>query len=117
MDRSLLDQYSEMYHLTEAVNHLLQFEDAEEEGSLPEGYRIQDVFDHSLRLLHTSFYPDMLRETAIAIDGLVKRGVRPSQIAVIVPYINDSLRFTLGGMLRRLQYTVSCKSPVAINHI
>jgi hypothetical protein len=48
-------------------------------------------FDYGLN----TFYPQMIEWTAQRIIDLVKAGTPPREIAVVAPYLNDSLRFTL----------------------
>ncbi|WP_162910070.1 hypothetical protein [Aggregatilinea lenta] len=45
------------------------------------------------------FYPQMIEWVADAIAQQVERGIAPSDIAVLVPLLNDSLRFTLMSRL------------------
>ncbi|HMN11016.1 MAG TPA: hypothetical protein PKD55_01675, partial [Bellilinea sp.] len=48
------------------------------------------------------FYPDMLEAAADQIAALVKASAEPGQIAVVMPYLSDSLLFTLGQHLSKL---------------
>ena len=47
-----------------------------------------------------AYYPQMLDWVAGEIAALIERGVQPSEIAVLAPYLNDLLRFSLLDRLR-----------------
>jgi hypothetical protein len=58
------------------------------------------------------FYPQMVAWTAERIIELVnERGVLPSQIVVLAPYLNDSLRFSLEHALREAQIPTVSHRP------
>lgn len=47
------------------------------------------------------YYPQMIEWTADQIIGLVQQGTEPRQIAVLAPYLSDSLRFALNYRLHQ----------------
>lgn len=47
------------------------------------------------------FYPQMIEWVADKITELIAQNVPARQIAVVSPYVGDSLRFTLGDLLRK----------------
>jgi len=48
------------------------------------------------------FYPDMLNDAAARIAELVKGGIAPGEIAILSPFLSDSLRYGLTSRLDQL---------------
>ncbi|PKN90963.1 MAG: hypothetical protein CVU44_21900 [Chloroflexi bacterium HGW-Chloroflexi-6] len=46
------------------------------------------------------FYPELLNNITLQIQGLIEDGIPPAEIAVLSPYLSDSLRF---AMMNRLE--------------
>ncbi|MCU0484478.1 MAG: AAA family ATPase [Anaerolineales bacterium] len=46
-----------------------------------------------------AYFPDMLDWTAHEVAALVQRGVPPGEIAILAPFVSDSLRFSLAQRL------------------
>ena len=91
---------SEMELLTHAVEQFFKAESEDEEEAVPYNNLDEVAFNGCFQILHAPYYPDMLRQCGNAIHDLVKtKGVSPSQIAVIAPYISDSLRFVMNNIL------------------
>jgi hypothetical protein len=58
---------------------------------------------HALEFEYHRFYPEMLDWVATQIARLVQdQGVSPGQIAVLAPFMTDSLRFSLSNRLENL---------------
>jgi hypothetical protein len=58
------------------------------------------------------YYPEMIEWVATHIAELVlNNGVSPSQIAVVMPFLNESLRFTLTYRLRQLGIPFTTERP------
>lgn len=58
------------------------------------------------------FYPQMIEAVADQIAALVAAGVQPRQIAVLSPFLNDSLRFSLTYALRQREELYGIQIPV-----
>jgi hypothetical protein len=54
----------------------------------------------ALRILHTRFYPQLLDAVAAEAADLVKRGLPPSEIVILAPYLSDALRFSITNRLQ-----------------
>jgi len=57
------------------------------------------------------YYPEMIDAVAGKIAGLVENGVAPGEIAVLSPFLSDSLRFSLSNRLERLNIPVRSHRP------
>lgn len=49
----------------------------------------------TLTLRETRLYPDMIRQVGDQVQTLLAEGVPPADIAIVAPYLSDSLRFAL----------------------
>ncbi len=47
------------------------------------------------------YYPEMLDEVVAQIKALIERGIPPSEIVVLSPYLSDALRFSITDRLER----------------
>lgn len=59
----------------------------------------------------STYYPQMIEWTAQQIIDLVRTGTPPREIAVVAPYLNDSLRFTLRYRLEQENIPVVSYRP------
>ncbi|MCE1255669.1 MAG: hypothetical protein LWX83_19220, partial [Anaerolineae bacterium] len=57
--------------------------------------------NQAYNLLNYRYYPDMVEGVAEQINILVQKGVAPSEIAVLSPFLSDSLRFSLTNRLQK----------------
>jgi hypothetical protein len=65
-----------------------------------------------MKFSHQRFYPQMADWVAQQIDRLVhEQGVPPNEIAVLAPYMSDSLRFTLMKRLEAAQVPARSHRP------
>lgn len=58
-----------------------------------------------------SYFPEMLDWTANQISALIKEGTPPSEIAVLSPYLSDSLRYSLAQRLESLGIATRSHRP------
>lgn len=54
----------------------------------------------ALTARETRLYPDMIRQVGETVQTLLAEGVPPGEIAIVAPYLSDSLRFALTDDLR-----------------
>jgi len=66
----------------------------------PPDDRLPHDLDPVFEIGYQQYYPDMLAWTADTISDLLEEGCAPSQIAVLAPYLSDSVRFSLQRALR-----------------
>ncbi len=57
------------------------------------------------------YYPQMLDWVADEVAALVERGVQPSEIVILAPFLNDLLRFSLLDRLRERQIPARTHRP------
>jgi len=70
------------------------------ERNKPES-QIHDVITDSIFFTPVNYYPEMLDWTADQIAILIAQGIPKSEIAVLSPYLSDSLRFSLSQRLEQ----------------
>lgn len=58
---------------------------------------------NSLQILYTHFYPQLLDEVVTKVESIIKSGTSPSEIAVLAPYLSDSLRFSITNRFEERQ--------------
>jgi hypothetical protein len=66
----------------------------------------------ALTYTYKRFYPQMIEDVADRIAELILQGVPPRQIAVVAPFLNDSLRFSLTYALRQRERLHGIRIPV-----
>lgn len=66
----------------------------------------------ALTYTYKRFYPQMIEAVADEIAKLIAQGVSPRQIAVVAPFLNDSLRFSLVYALRQRERSHGVRIPV-----
>jgi hypothetical protein len=66
----------------------------------------------ALSYTYKRFYPQMIEDVADKIAELIAQGVPPRQIAVVAPFLNDSLRFSLTYALRQRERLHGIRIPV-----
>jgi len=66
----------------------------------------------ALTYTYERFYPQMIEGVADEIAKLIAQGVPPRQIAVVAPFLNDSLRFSLTYALRQREQLRGIRIPV-----
>jgi len=58
------------------------------------------------------FYPEMISEIALQVKNLIEdQGVEPKNIAILMPYLSDALKFSLETRLKVLDVPVSSTRP------
>ncbi|MFQ3536125.1 MAG: hypothetical protein SNJ58_09610 [Aggregatilineales bacterium] len=65
----------------------------------------------AISVISGRFYPQMIEGVADKVVELVSQGVSPGQIAVVVPFLNDSLRFSLTYALRQREALYGVRLP------
>jgi hypothetical protein len=60
-------------------------------------YQISDKadIDDAISITYCRFVPEMIREVVKKVDGLIHDGAVPQEIAILSPYLSDSMRFSL----------------------
>lgn len=58
--------------------------------------------DVNVQVINTRFYPEMLDTVAAEVRDNVLRGISPSEVVVLAPYLSDVLRFSLAQRLERI---------------
>lgn len=58
-----------------------------------------------------TFFPKMIAEVADQISALAAKGVPPSEIVVLAPYLTDALRFALAHEMERYDIAVRSTRP------
>lgn len=87
-----------LYHLVQDMQAI--FDDFDNEDADTPPHLSGNHLEADLRILRASFYPDMLRQCGQEIHNLIRNeNVQPSQVAIVVPYLSDSLRLTLASAL------------------
>jgi superfamily I DNA/RNA helicase len=66
----------------------------------------------AISYIQARFYPKMIEQVADQIATLIQQGVAPRQIAVVAPYLNDSLRFSLNHALRQRESFYGIRIPI-----
>ena len=66
----------------------------------------------ALSIISERFYPQMIEAVADQVAELVAKGVPPRQIAVLSPFLSDSLRFSLTYALRQRELRHGVRLPV-----
>lgn len=51
--------------------------------------------DNAVSITYCRFIPEMVSEVVKKVDGLIHDGVLPHEIAILSPYLSDSMRFSL----------------------
>ncbi|PJF31897.1 MAG: hypothetical protein CUN51_02850 [Candidatus Thermofonsia Clade 1 bacterium] len=66
----------------------------------------------AVSIISKRFYPQMIEDVADKVAALVSAGVPPRQIAIVAPFLNDSLRFSLTYALRQREQLYGIRLPV-----
>lgn len=66
----------------------------------------------AISIISKRFYPQMIEAVADQIAELVAQGIPPRQIAVVAPFLNDSLRFSLTYALRQREQLYGIRIPI-----
>ena len=64
------------------------------------GKSIPGPRENFLELGYQQFYPDMLRWAVDNVSKLIDSGIPPGEIAVLAPFVSESLRFSLGQLFQ-----------------
>ena len=88
--------FERSFMMSEAVEHFsIQLDQS------IRGEKVSSVegFKHAVTIRSHEYLPDLLEWIASEVERLLSEGVQSSQIAIVSPFVSDSLRFVLTGKL------------------
>jgi hypothetical protein len=65
----------------------------------------------NIHMQYNRFFPQMLDKVTAQIETYIKAGARPGDIAVLSPFVSDSLRFTLQIRLEKMGIPLTTHRP------
>lgn len=77
----------------------------------PDGLPSRAEVAATLALRETRLYPDMIRQVGETVQTLLAEGIAPADIAIVAPYLSDSLRFALHDDLHQRGITTQADRP------
>ena len=66
---------------------------------------------HKSELTLYTFYPEMISETCEKVRNLIDKGIQPRDIAILSPYLSDSLKFSMTEKLKFLGVATATSRP------
>jgi len=66
---------------------------------------------HKSELTLYSFYPEMISKTCEKVRNLIAEGIQPRDIAILSPYLSDSLKFSMTEKLKFLGIATTTSRP------
>jgi hypothetical protein len=69
------------------------------ETSLAQPAPVEDAPERAFDFISARFYPELLDQITLKIIELIEAGIPPAEIAVLSPYLSDSLRFAIMNRL------------------
>jgi len=66
---------------------------------------------HNSELTLYTFYPEMISKTCEKVRNLIDEGIQPGDIAILSPYLSDSLKFSMTEKLKFLGIATTTARP------